>query len=162
MELVKNAHQRFQNNTFDFEEPKVDDNSFNISGIKVPYLDIDEEDFLSLFSNIVSNAIDHGFKRTKGNKIRTELSYNSINKSCVLEISNNGIPLPENFTFQRLITRGEKTTDSKGTGIGGADIKRLVTAYKGTFELINDSKSLFPVVYKISLPISKKNIDDEF
>ena len=69
--------------------------------------------------------------------------------------------MPENFTFQRLITRGEKTTDSKGTGIGGADIKRIVTAYKGEFELINNSKSLFPVVYKISLPISKKNIEDE-
>ena len=161
VKLVKNAHQRFQNDTFVFEEPKVDENSFNNSGIKVPYLDIDEEDFLSLFSNIVSNAIDHGFKGIKGNIIRTELSYNSINKSCVLEISNNGIPMPENFTFQRLITRGEKTTDSKGTGIGGADIKRIVTAYKGEFELINNSKSLFPVVYKISLPISKKNIEDE-
>lgn len=159
--LVKNAHQRFQNDMFVFEEPKVDENSFNNSGIKVPYLDIDEEDFLRLFSNIVSNAIDHGFKGTKGNIIRTELSYNSINKSCVIEISNNGIPMPENFTFQRLITRGEKTTDSKGTGIGGADIKKIVIAYDGKFELINDSKSPFPVIYRISLPISKKNIEDE-
>ena len=161
LELVKTAHKRFQNDTFAFEELKLDENSFFNSGIKDPCLDINEDHFLSLFSNIVSNAIDHGFKETKGNIIRTELSYNSINKSCVIELSNNGIPMPENFTLQRLIIRGEKTTDSKGTGIGGADIKKIVSLYKGTFELVNDNKSLFPVIYKISLPISIKNIEDE-
>lgn len=161
LELVKTAHKRFQNDTFVFEELKLDENSFSNSRIKDPCLDINEDHFLSLFSNIVSNAIDHGFKGTKGNIIRTELSYNSINKSCVIELSNNGIPIPENFTLQRLIIRGEKTTDSKGTGIGGADIKKIVSLYKGTFELVNDNKSPFPVIYKISLPISIKNIEDE-
>lgn len=159
-ELVAKAHQRFQNEIFKFEF-QMDNSSFYSSEIKEPYLDIDEEDFYALFSNIVSNAIEHGFKNTEGNIIRTELSYDSENKLCVLEISNNGKPMPKNFTLQRLMIRGEKTTDSKGKGIGGADIKRITSDYNGIFDLIQDSDSLFPVVYNISLPISKKNIKDE-
>jgi type I restriction enzyme M protein len=52
-----------------------------------------------------------------------------------------------------LITRGEKTSDSKGSGTGGADIKELVEKYEGTFNLLNQENELFPVTYILSFPI---------
>ena len=97
----------------------------------------------------------HGFKDSdKQYIIQSSISFLEDNEGYfVLDVSNNGRPLPEEFTFKHLTTRGEKTTDSNGAGIGGADIKDIVDKYNGKFELINDSKSTFPVTYRISFPI---------
>ena len=161
IDLVKTAHKLFHQDTFEFEL-EIDQNSFRNNEVEIdPLIDINLEDFSKLFSNIVSNAINHGFKTTDGNVIRSIISYDSASERCVLEVSNNGIPMPEKFSFQRLTTRGEKTTDSKGTGIGGADIKDISAKYNGIFELIKDADSPFPVSYKISFPISKTIIENE-
>lgn len=159
--LLERAQYRFQDEIFTFDY-KIDHNTFLTSGIHEPYwIEIVEDDFFKIFSNIVSNAIDHGFKEAKGNIIRIELRFNPEKNYWVLEVSNNGKPIPSDFTFKKLTTRGEKTTDSRGTGLGGADIKKIVSRYSGQFELITDSNSLFPVTYKISLPISQKNLENE-
>jgi len=156
-DLVYLAQHRFKQDDFKFDF-YFDELSFNDDGsILVPLIDINKEDFLKIFSNIVSNAISHGFKTKHGNIIRSIIKYDISNEYCVLEVSNNGVHIPEKFTLKHLTTRGEKTTDSKGSGIGGADIKDIVSTYKGQFELINDLNSLFPVTYKISFPISKNN-----
>jgi type I restriction enzyme M protein len=161
IDLVKGAHKLFHQDTFEFEL-EIDKNSFGSNEKDInPLIDINKEDFSKLFSNIVSNAINHGFKNTKGNIIRSLISYDTAKESCLLEVSNNGIPIPEKFSFQHLTTRGEKTTDSKGTGIGGADIKDIVAKYNGEFGLIKDVDSPFPVTYKISFPISKTIIENE-
>jgi type I restriction enzyme M protein len=161
IDLIIGAHKLFHQDTFEFEL-EIDQNSFGINEIDInPLIDINKEDFSKLFSNIVSNAIDHGFKNTTGNIIRSLLSYDTAKECCLLEVSNNGIPIPEKFSFQHLTTRGEKTIDSKGTGIGGADIKDIVAKYNGEFGLIKDADSPFPVTYKISFPISKTIIDYE-
>jgi type I restriction enzyme M protein len=161
IDLVKGTHKLFHQDTFEFEL-EIDKNSFGSNEKDInPLIDINKEDFSKLFSNIVSNAINHGFKNTKGNIIRSLISYDTAKESCLLEVSNNGIPIPEKFSFQHLTTRGEKTTDSKGTGIGGADIKDIVAKYNGEFGLIKDVDSPFPVTYKISFPISKTIIENE-
>jgi len=157
IDLVKNAHHRFEQDTFKFDF-KFDEVSFSENdSILEPLIEMDKEDFFMLFSNIVSNAINHGFKDKNGNRILSKIRYDSNTENCVLEVSNNGIPMPEKFTFKHLTTRGEKTTDSKGTGIGGADIKNIVNTYNGSFDLINDIESPFPVTYRISFPIIKQN-----
>ncbi|MBK9300615.1 MAG: GHKL domain-containing protein [Bacteroidetes bacterium] len=147
-ELINGAHIRFHTDNIKFEF-KVDEFSFNNGEEDLPPLiEINIEDFLRMFSNIVSNAITHGFKNSDGNIIRSSISYDDINEKCVLEVSNNGMPMPEKFTFQHLTTRGEKTTDSKGTGIGGADIKDIVIKNKGSFEIIKDATSIFQLLIK--------------
>ncbi len=161
IDLVNTSNKRFLQDIFVFEL-EVDKNSFRSNEKEMdPLIIINLEDFMKLFSNIVSNAINHGFKNSDGNIIRSNISYDSSIERCILEVSNNGIPMQKDFTFQRLITRGEKTTDSKGTGIGGSDIKDIAAKYKGTFELIKDADSPFPVTYKISFPISKTTIENE-
>lgn len=160
-DLVINGHKRLYQDSFEFEL-EVDQNSFGSFENEIePFIDINLEDFMNLFSNIVSNAINHGFKDENGNIIRSIISYNSDAELVVLEVSNNGTPVAEKFTFKHLVTRGEKTTDSKGTGVGGADIKDVIAKHKGTFELIKEADSPFPVTYKISFPISKTIIENE-
>lgn len=161
IELVKSAHVRFHQELFKFELI-VNENSFTSDEkTLIPMIEINKEDFMKLFSNIVSNAVHHGFKNTRGNIIRSTISYNSFEEKCILEVSNNGIPLPDKFTLNLLTTRGEKTTDSEGSGIGGADIKDIISKHKGQLDLINDVHSAFPVTYKISFSISKTSFENE-
>lgn len=149
--LIKEAQARYGNPTiFEFLETFFDSASFDSVE---PEINIAENDFYTLFSNIISNAINHGFKNsTKHNLVRVCLSYNASTNSCEIEISNNGKPIPEQFTLQHLTTRGEKTTDSNGRGIGGADIKVIVEKYNGYFDLVTDEDSDFPVTYIIGFP----------
>ena len=166
-DLVITAQKRLYQDSFEFES-EWDKNSFGSFGYEIdpvmwltPLIDINLEDFVNLFSNIVSNAINHGFKDENGNIIRSIIYYDHDAELCVLEVSNNGSPMAEKFTFKHLVTRGEKTTDSKGTGVGGADIRDIIAKYKGAFELIKDADSPFPVTYKISFPLSKTIIENE-
>ncbi|MEJ4088316.1 N-6 DNA methylase [Galbibacter orientalis] len=155
IELIKEAQKRFTNiELFIFEKLYIDEESFKWNGkIKDPIVEIDKEDFLILFSNVVFNAVDHGFVEPKKYIIRAELSYNSEREQCVLEISNNGRPFPDKFSQKHLITRGEKTSNSKGTGVGGADINDVIKKYDWEFELIGNDKGEFPVKYIFKFPL---------
>ena len=157
LDLVKEAQDCFKFDTFKYNEVLYD--IVTSDGIETvplePIIEINKNDFFSLFSNIVSNAMNHGFKDLdKQYIIQSSISlYEDYEGYFVLDVSNNVRPIPDKFTLKHLTTRGEKTTDSNGAGIGGADIKDIVEKYNGKFELINDSKSTFPVTYRISFPI---------
>ncbi len=160
--LITSAQGRFKNeDSFSFTELFVDKNTFANDGSYLsPLVGINKDDFYAMFSNIISNAVSHGFKGSiKKNVIKTELHFDEGTRMCVLKISNNGKPFDEAFTFKHLTTRGEKTSDSDGLGTGGADIKRIVEKYGGTFTLEKDKNSEFPVNYVISFPM-QNSIED--
>jgi type I restriction enzyme M protein len=154
--LVAEAQNRFKNtDVFKFEKVYVDTASFTMfdDTILAPKVSINEEDFYRVFSNIISNAMDHGFKdESHKYSIRTSIAFDNKEQVCVLEVSNNGLPMAKNFSLKHLTTRGEKTTDSKGSGMGGADIKNILNKYGGTLDVINLEQELFPVIYSIKLP----------
>lgn len=155
--LIKNAQNRFKNpDVFLYEELYIDKESFTWDGevFIAPLVNILADDFYRIFSNIIANAIDHGFKGRINNVIRTSLSHDWDNAKLILEISNNGHPLPDAFTLKHLTTRGEKTTDSKGLGIGGADIKALLDKYNATLDLRNEPGEEFPVTYVLSFDLA--------
>lgn len=164
IQLIKEAQNRFKNlELFQFEKVYFDKDSFAFGdeddNIRAPIVLIDEDDFYRIFSNIVSNAIDHGFKDiSKKHIIRTSITFDEKESMCILEVSNNGKPIPKEFTLKDLTTSGEKTTDSKGTGMGGADIKNILKKYGGTLDLINIETDEFPVTYIIKLPLFTINL----
>lgn len=155
-DLIEEAQNRFANlEVFQFEKLYVDKESFARSDGEyiAPMVYIHPEDFFSVFSNVTSNAVDHGFKNREGNIIRTSLSFDAENLCCILEVSNNGWPPDSAFTLQHLTTRGEKSTDSKGSGVGGADIKSILAKYNGTITIRKDENTEFPLTYVIGLPL---------
>jgi type I restriction enzyme M protein len=156
LELVEEAQNRFKKaELFQFEKVYFDESSFAFGeDYLAPIITIDEDDFYRIFSNIISNAIDHGFKDvSKEFRIRTSITFDEKERMCVLEVSNNGKAMPKDFTLKDLTTRGEKTTDSKGSGMGGADIKTILKKYGGKFDILNTETEEFTVTYNISLPI---------
>lgn len=154
-ELIEEAQNRFKNpDIFKFEEVFVDHSVFvSEEGYLNPYIKITKEGFFRIFANIVYNAVEHGFKNKTRNVIRTSISFDEENRFVLLEISNNGKPIPEAFTQKHLTTRGEKTTNSSGTGAGGADIKGLLEKYNARLELKKDRKAKFPVAYVLKFPL---------
>lgn len=156
LELVEEAQNRFKNSElFQFEKVYFDESSFAFGeDYRAPIIEIDEDDFYRIFSNIISNAIDHGFNEvSKAFRIRTSITFDEKENMCILEVSNNGKAMPNDFTLKDLTTRGEKTTDSKGTGVGGADIKTILKKYDGIFDISKTETEEFTVTYIISLPL---------
>jgi type I restriction enzyme M protein len=149
-ELVLNCMNKFSQDTiFKFTKYEIIDNNIYYDDFK-PFVSINKEDFEIIFSNIIQNAIDHGFKNKSKNENLIDVFITGNSETVIIEIANNGEKLADNFTVKNLITRGDKTTDSQGTGIGGSDIYQNVEKYKGKLELISDSKNMFPVRYIIS------------
>jgi len=81
--------------------------------------------FMVIFSNIIENAIKMLKNRTSNNMFDTLSLMSGRQNYVYFEISNNGNPFPRVFDLERFKIRGEKTTDSNGEGIGGADIYKL-------------------------------------
>jgi len=162
MILVGEALNRFKNpDIFKFQDDFDQEVLVNDHGFFSPMFQIIEEDFYVIFSNIIENAIKHGFKnRTSNNIVRTFITYEWETKLCVLEISNNGNPFPQGFDLERFKIRGEKTTDSNGEGIGGADIYKLINKYNGTLELINNADDAFPVKFILKFPYHWGGIEE--
>jgi len=155
VELLKESVSRFKDpEKFTFDQIHIIRESFDMGGeYLMPEILFNKEDFFIVFSNIISNAQQHGFRgRDHGNVIKCELWNNWNNNEYVLEISNNGLPFTENFSFEKLITRGEKTTISSGSGMGGADISSILKFYSAKFDIINNPSEEFPVIYKIAFP----------
>jgi len=158
--LIREAQGKFKNESqFVFEEIEFDESSYtDIDGNNIlPIVKINVNDFNILFSNVITNAIKHGFKNSnKKNIIRIFVGLEE--EMCVIEISNNGKPIPEDFTLKHLTTRGEKTTDSDGIGSGGADMKSIIDKHNGTMDIVNDESNEYPVKYIFKLPLIKPNI----
>ncbi|WP_031425532.1 N-6 DNA methylase [Flavimarina sp. Hel_I_48] len=153
--LIEEAQNMFKEpDEFKLEDLYVDQEVFvSDLGYFNPYIKISQEAFYRVFSNIISNAKEHGFKGRKGNVIKTTLTLDQEKRECLIIISNNGWSFPEGFGKKELVTRGEKTTDSEGTGFGGADIKEILAHFDAVFDLEIDNSNSFPVSYILRFPL---------
>ena len=95
--------------------------------------------FAQMIQNIIKNAEDHGFKdsdiTTPKIKIVSEFDEDSI----YLSFMNNGTPLSESMTIDKYRTRG-LTGNSGNSGLGGAQIDRIIRAHGGEICELSSSK----------------------
>jgi type I restriction enzyme M protein len=156
VEIIHICQRKFkQEDIFYFTEPEIDIESLldeNENPIK-PTIGLNSDQFESLFSNVVDNAVNHGFRVKKSGYI-VRVSIKHSDGCMIMIISNNGQPFEEGFTIKDLTTLGEKTTDSSGTGTGGADIKKIVESADGTFDIVsNPTEDIFKVSYIFKFPL---------
>tara|TARA_R110001632_G_scaffold196451_2_gene318465 strand:- start:303 stop:875 length:573 start_codon:yes stop_codon:yes gene_type:complete len=159
--IVEESQIRFKNpNKFKFEPLYLDLDAFVFDeGYLDQFIEFNEEDFYKVFSNIVHNALNHGFTKSSVDYcIKTGIFNNPDKEEFVLEISNNGEEFPVGFTYDDLITHGEKSVTSTGTGMGGKDIKDILEKYNAYFELIINKDEEFSVKYILHFP--KKTLID--
>lgn len=108
-----------------------------------------KEAFQIVMDNIASNACSHGFKgkETGENIIRVMMEIKG--HDLIVHVSNNGKPMPVKMTAEKVFTYGDTTEEGVGehSGLGGFEIKDLMTKFGGEVELLLDAEAEFPVTY---------------
>jgi signal transduction histidine kinase len=110
--------------------------------------------FAEMIDNFVRNAEIHGFVNGgKGEecKIVIVVTKQKNDPNLIVEIKNNGNPLPDELTVEKFINFGSKGKNSSGDGLGGAYIYKVIRAHRGNLEIIRDDKE-YLVNFKITLP----------
>lgn len=135
-------------------------------GDPLEYAIFSPEALTIVFNNIISNACAHGFKGRAADRNVIRIEILSEGTDYVITISNNGEPLKE-LTSQDVLTYGMTTEHSKTTdveknhfGIGGYEIKKLMTEFEGDVEVISTPNEEFTVKYR--LIFHKTNIEFVF
>ena len=113
---------------------------------------IGKDNFDVIMENILNNACKHGFIKEEKHIVKIKLSFDVNCNEYILEISNNGKAMPEHMDTYRYGIRGEKGGPTANTGLGGYQIRTIVEHFKGSYEVVNDPSSVFPVKIIIKLP----------
>lgn len=104
-----------------------------------------------ILDNIASNAYSHGFKgkENKSNIIRILMEIKG--DDLIVQIGNNGNPMSPSMTAERVFTYGDTTEEGVGehAGLGGFQIKDLMSKFGNEVKLELNEKAEFPVVYKL-------------
>ncbi len=118
---------------------------------KISKIEIDEEQILEVFINIILNA--NQAIKDKG-KIKVTVTQNS--RSCKIEVFNNGPLIPSNV-IENIFTPFF-TTKSGGTGLGLSISYNIIKEHSGHFEVENVEGG---VIFRIVLPIKADENGEE-
>ena len=102
-----------------------------------------------IFNNIISNAVAHGFTDVNRKDYQLQFSWYSDGIALIVEIDNNGTPIPANRDTASLLEYGVSTalhTDGHN-GIGCNEIDDIMRRYGGKVELVSTPDEEFTVKY---------------
>lgn len=147
LEKYVRAWNHFGFKTFDILPTKS-----NLSvGTKVK---IDLNLFYTVLDCLFINAHQHGFHKNFNSDNKLWMEIEGViyqNEQYIrLGVSNNGMPLPDNFTLQDFVTRGVVGINSSQDGIGGDHIYKITHHFGGLVSIDSDSEWL---TFNILLPV---------
>lgn len=104
-----------------------------------------------VLDNIVSNALSHGFNKSR-NDYHIKFSWYAENKTVKLLIENNGSPIPDDRDPASLLEYGVSTAlHSDGhNGIGCNEIDDIMQRYDGKVEIISSPQEEYTVKYLLT------------
>lgn len=119
--------------------------------VEIASLDLDR-----VVSNIIDNAVLHGFIDAENKDYHINISLTVVPERDMfqVEFSNNGHPLPVGVDKKNYGMLGEKAGITGKTGQGGHIVKSIVEHYNGDYDIFMEGEN---TVVRILLPISKKN-----
>jgi signal transduction histidine kinase len=112
----------------------------------------------TVFDNIVSNAVSHGFvdKDRKDYKILFSELFDDFDR-FVIKISNNGVPLPESTKTEDVFVYGYSTSLNAEThdgkehhGLGGYDTRNILKKYGADVKIISSPEEEYTVTYVLT------------
>ena len=110
-----------------------------------------KEAFQIILDNISSNACSHGFKGREKEKNIIQIMMEIKGQDLIVQVSNNGKPMPVKMTAEKVFTYGDTTEEGidEHGGLGGYQIKDLMERFSGEVELELNAEAEFPVTYKL-------------
>lgn len=117
---------------------------------------VDPKQLKILIDNFIQNAIRHGF--VNNYTLNPEVFIEVVDQNRItfdLKISNNGKPLPPEFTIEDFLAKGASTKEDVGSGFGGFLIGKIVKNHGGKVILGNrENLNTLPhnIEFIVSLP----------
>ncbi len=110
-------------------------------GVAAP-ITIHKDAFVWAISNVLHNAETHGFPEpVDGAEVRFYIHADM--SSIIIDYTNNGRPLPKDITTQNFTAFGTKSKGSKGYGLGGAIVSRVIKdVHHGNLDVIHDRNAI--------------------
>jgi type I restriction enzyme M protein len=129
-------------------------------GKEIPiYTQIDKTQVTTIFTNLVDNAIRHGFT-TKDKKytVQFRVGLSSDQQEVIIIYKNDGQAFPDNFSFEDFIGYGNYAGETGHSGIGGYLIHQIIDNHNGniSYRTKIDRRDPFKVQFEITLPILLK------
>lgn len=138
-ELIKNSLDLFKN----YKNIRL--SFFNPSNL-VFHVFADKEQLLRAFINLLNNSVQAIGENPDG---EINININANNKSCIIEISDNGKGIPDYLTDK--IFSPNFTTKSGGMGLGLAIVKSIILSSDG--EITFHSEEGKGTTFRIILPL---------
>ena len=126
---------------------------------KDAYFDCPADALVQIMSDIISNAVSHGFKDPARNDYKIKFGWELNESDVVISIKNNGTPIHPDINTDDIFTYGVSSSfnDEDGhSGIGCYDIKNIIERQGGSVEVRRLSNSDFTVEYRLSFPNKRK------
>lgn len=105
-----------------------------------------------IFENIISNAKAYAFTDDTRKDYQLKFSWHTVGTSFIIEIENNGTPIPEDRDTTSLLEYGVSTAlhHDGHNGIGCNEIDSIMRQYNGKVEIVSTPKELFTVKYVLT------------
>ena len=104
--------------------------NLEIRQIRMTYLHVDEDHLITIFKNIIENAIK--YNRCINKKI--QIHSRRFKGGAIVSVSDNGVGIPKDQQ-EDIFSFGKRGVDAsavaQGFGIGLAACKRIIELYKG-------------------------------
>lgn len=128
--------------------------------LKSLFVPIDRDALKDAIRNLIENAQKHGFKNAERKfHIVFEISKRFVSDGteyASIIYKNDGESFPKGFSFDEFKRLGGRAGETKGTGLGGFWINKVVGLHKGKFNYIPvdiNSSSPYKVMFEILLPL---------
>lgn len=105
-----------------------------------------------IFNNILSNAKAHAFTDDLRKDYQIRFSWHMDGFSLVIEIENNGTPIPKDRDIASLLEYGVTTAlhQDGHNGIGCNEISDIMSRYDGSVAIISTPTEVFTVKYVLT------------
>jgi len=116
-----------------------------------------------IFNNIISNAQAHGFTDDMRTDYVIKFSWHIEGTSLIIEIENNGNPIPEDRDAASLLQYGVSTMlhQDGHNGIGCNEIDDIMQRYDGNVKIVSSPDAEFKVKYVLTFNRIKR-VRDQF
>lgn len=113
-----------------------------------------------IIDNILSNAKAYAFTDDTRTDYQLRFSWHTDGASLIVEIDNNGTPIPEDRDTDSLLEYGVSTALHKDghNGIGCNEIKDIMNRYDGNVEIVSSPKDDFTVKYLLTFHNANTNV----
>lgn len=105
-----------------------------------------------IMNNIISNAQAHGFTDKNRNDYILRFSWHLEGTSLIIEIENNGTPIPSDRNTSSLLEYGVSTALNKDghNGIGCNEIDNIMHKYDGNVKIVSSPNEVYTVKYVLT------------